>query len=65
MLAGQQWIQYYSGFMMANNCNLFSQNGLTQDYNQVCGPARLSRVRNGSQWLLSSSAMADTPAVRL
>ena len=26
----------YSGFLMANNCNLISQNGITQATDQMC-----------------------------
>ncbi|KIP12229.1 hypothetical protein PHLGIDRAFT_327394 [Phlebiopsis gigantea 11061_1 CR5-6] len=26
----------YSGFLMANNCGLISQNGVTQNFNQLC-----------------------------
>ena len=28
--------EVYCGFLMANDCGLISQNGLTQDSNQLC-----------------------------
>ena len=32
---GTNDVEYYSGFEMANDCGIISQNGMTQDPNQV------------------------------
>ena len=46
MQQGANWVQYYSGFLMANNCGIISQNGMTQDASQVCSRAHSSFRRD-------------------
>ena len=54
-------VQVYSGFLMANNCGLIAQNGLTGDYNQV---SSLSSTIEAPLTVVShcSSALAVTAA---
>ena len=34
-MEGENWTQFLSGFLMANNCGIISQNGLTEYPNQA------------------------------